>query len=362
MIGVYLDASEEMKNKIRYFLLATAIGYVGGSLDYLPIFHIPLYPWGNFTIAIYPVIMSYAILQHRLMDITIVIRKTLVYSAISAVLASIYAGLVTLLARLIDGHPTLPFFSPMGVFAWLGHNLRIGFPYACEVTSVFSLGLGFFVFWKGRRRAIHMLWGLMCLSIALWLMGYGMLLNARSLLAAQWWMINIHYLGALFIPIFFFHFVTFVVGRRSWFFILMGYALALLCQVLSFSGILVGLWENTTYFRFYPKPISLWYLLFIGYFLLFRFCKCIVMERNAYVIRRSAKPDEMDFLGNVDWFLWRRNHFFYGLWSPCISIRHLCGSDLYCHCQLRDLPPSTDGYQCRHSEVLPGVKTLSRSS
>lgn len=71
--------SGQKRSQIEYFFLATAIGYFGGSLDYLPIFGIDLYPYGNFAIVLYPIIMTYAIVQYRLMDITVAMEKGLTY-------------------------------------------------------------------------------------------------------------------------------------------------------------------------------------------------------------------------------------------------------------------------------------------
>jgi signal transduction histidine kinase len=57
-------------------------------------------------------LISYAIVKHRLMDINVVIRKTLLYSLISAALAAIYVGTITLLAHLFGGlHGSTSAFS-----------------------------------------------------------------------------------------------------------------------------------------------------------------------------------------------------------------------------------------------------------
>ena len=77
-------------------------------------------------------------------------------------------------------------------------------------------------------------------------------------------MTRIHYFGALLIPVFFFHFVTIIVGRRHAVLTGLGYLAAILCEILSFSGVLVGFWENTRYFQFYPKPLNTAYLIFLG--------------------------------------------------------------------------------------------------
>jgi len=75
------------KNQIRHFFVASAFGFGGGGLDFLPTLGVNFYPWGNFTIFLYPFMMSYAILKYRLMDIRIVIRR-------AALLILIYTVLV----------------------------------------------------------------------------------------------------------------------------------------------------------------------------------------------------------------------------------------------------------------------------
>ena len=79
--------SGQKRDQIRYFFLATAIGYTGGSLDYLPIFGIDLYPYGNFAIVVYPAIMTYAILKYRLMDVTVAMVKGLTFLLLTIIVA-----------------------------------------------------------------------------------------------------------------------------------------------------------------------------------------------------------------------------------------------------------------------------------
>jgi hypothetical protein len=54
-----------------------------------------------FTIAI-PIVMGVAILRYRLFDIDLIIRRTLVYGALTVLLAVIYLGIVTLLQSLVS--------------------------------------------------------------------------------------------------------------------------------------------------------------------------------------------------------------------------------------------------------------------
>ncbi|MCM8770749.1 MAG: HD domain-containing protein [Candidatus Omnitrophica bacterium] len=64
------------KNQYKYIVIASIWGFLGGSTTYLPAYNIKLYPYANFLFALYPLIIAYAILKYRLMDITIAIQKT----------------------------------------------------------------------------------------------------------------------------------------------------------------------------------------------------------------------------------------------------------------------------------------------
>src|SRR5207237_435572 len=82
--------------QIKYFFLATAFGFIGGSICYLPNYGFDHYPYGNFTVCLYPLVMTYALLKHQLMDVDVVIRRTLIYSTVTAALAMAYAVIVVL--------------------------------------------------------------------------------------------------------------------------------------------------------------------------------------------------------------------------------------------------------------------------
>ncbi|MGH7229232.1 MAG: ATP-binding protein [Nitrospiraceae bacterium] len=75
----FRHASGIKRNQFKYFFIAFSLSYLTGSLDYLPIFAIDVYPYGNFGIILYPIIITYAISKYRLMDITVVMEKGLVY-------------------------------------------------------------------------------------------------------------------------------------------------------------------------------------------------------------------------------------------------------------------------------------------
>jgi len=76
--------------QIKYILLALGITFASGLHDMMPIIsvhtypltNIPVYPFGSIGALGWAGIIAYAILKHRLMDIDVVIKKSVTYSAL----------------------------------------------------------------------------------------------------------------------------------------------------------------------------------------------------------------------------------------------------------------------------------------
>jgi len=74
------------RNQIKYVLIASVIGFAGGSMVFLPVFNINIFPIGNYFVLFYAVVISYAIVRHRLMDINVVFKKGATYAYASFLL------------------------------------------------------------------------------------------------------------------------------------------------------------------------------------------------------------------------------------------------------------------------------------
>jgi signal transduction histidine kinase len=129
LIRAYRDFSAVKRNQALYFGLSAGIGFAGGSLCYLPNFGIDVYPIGNFFACLYPLMMSIAIVKHQLMDVTIFIRKTVVYSIVTAVLTGIYFAILLLITRTLQGFVGTPgtysSLAAAGAIAVLFNPLRV---------------------------------------------------------------------------------------------------------------------------------------------------------------------------------------------------------------------------------------------
>lgn len=104
--GIRHAADPLERTKLKYMLWAMVIGYSGGYPNFFYVFDIDLYPlmpFSTYFVPLYPLIVTYAILRHRALDIPIVIRKSLVYSVLAAVITGAYFSVVFIAERSLQG-------------------------------------------------------------------------------------------------------------------------------------------------------------------------------------------------------------------------------------------------------------------
>ena len=104
--GVVLMAGRPQEQlKIKCVLWAMLIGYAGALPNFAYPFHInayPLIPFSSYLIPLYPLLMSYAIVRHQALDMTIVIKKSVAYSLLVTLLTVSYFGLVYGIERIFQ--------------------------------------------------------------------------------------------------------------------------------------------------------------------------------------------------------------------------------------------------------------------
>jgi signal transduction histidine kinase len=83
--------------KLLYVFVASLIGFLGGGTSFFPIFNINLPVVSHFTLPVYEAVAVYAIVKHKLLDITVYVRKGLVYSFITAIFTTFYVALLSLI-------------------------------------------------------------------------------------------------------------------------------------------------------------------------------------------------------------------------------------------------------------------------
>ncbi len=66
-------------SRYRHVLIATLMGYAGGSTNFPLWYDVPIYPVGNILVTLYVAIIAYAIVRYRLLDINLAITRTAVF-------------------------------------------------------------------------------------------------------------------------------------------------------------------------------------------------------------------------------------------------------------------------------------------
>jgi len=79
LFSVYKKSQGARRIQIKYFFFGILFGFSGGITNFLPVVGISIFPFGNFTIPIYCLIVTYAILKYRLLDITTAVTRTSIF-------------------------------------------------------------------------------------------------------------------------------------------------------------------------------------------------------------------------------------------------------------------------------------------
>jgi hypothetical protein len=99
LVSVLKNSKGRKHIQAKYLLGAFLVGFLGGSLTLVPAFNIEIYPIGNFGIPIYTFTVSYAILRHRLLDLNLILKKSMVYSLAAGIMTSLFVVIVTVMTK-----------------------------------------------------------------------------------------------------------------------------------------------------------------------------------------------------------------------------------------------------------------------
>ncbi len=126
-------ASGQRHLQFKFLFWASVVGYVGGSADWALAFdrYIPvLNPFGIYTVPLYSIATTYAVLQHRLFDVNLVIRKSLIYAVLVTILTVGYFGVVYAIERTFQitfGYQSFwVSMAAFGLMAFAFQPLKIG--------------------------------------------------------------------------------------------------------------------------------------------------------------------------------------------------------------------------------------------
>ena len=79
------------RNQLKYLIVGSLIGWVGPHGNFLSIiYRWDIYPYSNFALAVYPLVIGYAIVRYQLLDFNIIVKKGIIYSALLTTITFLY--------------------------------------------------------------------------------------------------------------------------------------------------------------------------------------------------------------------------------------------------------------------------------
>ncbi|MFA5144005.1 MAG: ATP-binding protein [Candidatus Omnitrophota bacterium] len=99
------------RKQLKCFLIAFVPAFFGGFTTFLLVYNIPIPPIGLILIPPYTIIIAYAIVRHQLMDIEVIIKKTLVFATLFTLVFGIFVGVALLLQHVIGAGNNLLGFA-----------------------------------------------------------------------------------------------------------------------------------------------------------------------------------------------------------------------------------------------------------
>ncbi|MBI4356233.1 MAG: hypothetical protein HY597_07315 [Candidatus Omnitrophica bacterium] len=120
----YRASTGYQRQQLKHLCLATLVGFSGGATNFPLLYDIPIPPIGNVLVPGYTLFATWAILRYRLMDITVAIRRSVVYSLLVAFITALFVAITVLTERLLQG--------------FIGYKSLIG-----TVFAAFIIAIGF---------------------------------------------------------------------------------------------------------------------------------------------------------------------------------------------------------------------------
>ncbi len=88
--GIVRAVSKQVQ-QCKWVLVTSLIGYIGGATNWFVWYGINFPPYLNGGIAVYAILLGYAIFRHQLFDIEVIIRRTLVFAGLFSFAFAVFA-------------------------------------------------------------------------------------------------------------------------------------------------------------------------------------------------------------------------------------------------------------------------------
>jgi hypothetical protein len=297
------------KNRLKYLIIAFVIAYIGGILHFIPAYTgLEFFPH-DILIVIYTCIIFYAIVRHRLMDIEVIIKKTLVFTGI---LVSVFTMLI-ITTVLIQEYVIKPLLMMRENNGFIQLSLLSFFGIILSMTCLFLVSfLAFFT-----KNKVQRILFLLNLCVSIW--GIGLVViglkNLSLSNAYLWWKIT--HTGGFFISVVFMHLMLELceVKKRK-ILILFAYMQAVFFVILDWFN-KIGYTVERVFNSFYYIKANFLYgvIVFIWLFCMFYGLYVII---KAYLKEQGRRKTQLKYLivAMIFGFLGGTSHFYLAFGVP----------------------------------------------
>lgn len=116
----YYSLNSYKQNQLKYFLVGTSLGFVGGGTCFPLIFGFKIHPFLSSLITVYLFTTPYAIIKYRLMNISVAITRTGVFVAVYTLILGLpFAITISIKTWLMDMFGTNWLLAPLALMAAL---------------------------------------------------------------------------------------------------------------------------------------------------------------------------------------------------------------------------------------------------
>ena len=248
-------------SRTKYVFAAMTVSTLAG-LDYVAGFNIQFYPPAHILTLIMLYIIAYAIVRHQLMDIKVVIKKTLIFAGL---LVSAFAILV-LPMLLIQEY--LFSGSIRKILASIP-SINIYYSSTGLINGIASTLLGLFVYFKNKKASLNRTYALFALSVSVWSYFYIFWpLTDNKLIA--FYSFRLLHLGANFIPVCYFHFILVLLNKvnekKQRLILNVGYILSFILVPFLFTNLMFEDMVPKFTFKLWAEPGILYPLFLLKFF------------------------------------------------------------------------------------------------
>lgn len=179
------------------------------------------------------------------------------------------------------------------------------------INAVTSLLLGGLVFRRNKRSKANITFSLFCLAIVVWSFAYLFWQISKDASSALFWSRALMF-GAIWIPIFYFHFVVSFLKQKRPISLVAGYVLAIIFVLSDFTNYFVVGVSSKLNFPFWPEP-GIFFTPFLLVFFGYSVYSIILLWRGTRTIRGNSRRQIWHILvgfvigllgGSTNYFLW----------------------------------------------------------